>query len=114
MLHRRLYNYSIKDYWFNLLCWCKCISLNKSNPYSLYNRYKLYKRGVEKFEKEMDIEHYTKSLRNLKIMVSAMIDDSERVMSIYQHKNSIPLLGSHSESESENEVTMKMPDYLDK
>ena len=62
----------------------------------------------------MDIEHYTKSLRNLRIMVSAMIDDSETVMSIYQHQNSIPLLDSHSESDSENEIVKKMPKYLDK
>ena len=113
MLHRRLYNYSIKDYCYNLFCWLKCINYSKKNPYSLYNRYKLYKRGVEKFEKELDIEHYAKSLRNLKIMASAMMDDNKRVMSTYQHWNSIPLIGSRSESDSENETTTKMPNFLD-
>ena len=47
-------------------------------------------------------------------MVSAMMDDSERFMSVYQHCNSIPLFESLSESDSENEITKNMPNYTDK
>ena len=97
-----------------MLFWCKCCNVDRRNPYSFDSRYRLYKKGIQKFEKELDIEYYTKSLRNLKIMVSAMMDDSERFMSVYQHCNSIPLFESLSESDSENEITKNMPNYTDK
>ena len=86
---------------------------NKKNPYSIYGRYKLYTRGVKKFEEELDIEYYTKSLRNLKTMVSAMMDESERFMSVYQQCNSISVIGSLSDTDSDNEITKGMPKYME-
>ena len=59
---------------------------NKTD-YSLYKRHKLYKQGVKRFSEEFDMIHYTKSLRLLKTLLSSLMDDSEKFMSIYQHQN---------------------------
>ena len=64
---------------------------NKTD-YSLYNRHKLYKQGVERFNQEIDLVHYTKSLRLLKTLLSSLMDDSEKHLSIYQHQNCLKLI----------------------
>ena len=74
----------------------------------------MYEKGLDKFTKELDIEYYAKSLRNLQTMVSAMMDDSERFISKFQHCNSLTLLGLDTESDSEDEVLKGMPSYLNK
>ena len=64
--------------------------------------------------KEFDAEYYAKSLRNLKVLVASMLDDSERFMSVYQHCNSLCLDKSNTETDSENEAVKGMPSYLSK
>ena len=64
---------------------------NKTD-YSLYNRHKLYKQGVERFNQEIDLVHYTKSLRLLKTLLSSLMDGSEKNLSIYQHQNCLKLI----------------------
>ena len=85
---------------------------HKKKPYSLYNRYKLYEKGLEKYTNEFDAEYYAKSLRLLKVLIASTLDDSERYMAVYQHCNSLSLAKSNSETDSENEAIKKMPGYL--
>ena len=74
----------------------------------------MYEKGVDKYIKEFDAVYYAKSLRNLRMLVSSLMDHNERFMAAYQHCNSISLLKSDTESESENEAVQDMPDYLQK
>lgn len=74
----------------------------------------LYEQGVDKFVKEFDAHYYARSLRNLKVMIASLMDDSERFMAVYQHRNTISLLKSDSESESDDDVTKGMPPILDR
>ena len=46
------------------------------------------------------------------MLVSSLMDHNERFMAAYQHCNSISLLKSDTESESENEAVKDIPDYL--
>ena len=46
------------------------------------------------------------------MLVSSLMDHSEQYMSTYQHWNSISLLKSDTESESENEAVKDITDYL--
>ena len=77
---------------YNLFCWWKSQKFFNKTDYSLYNRHKLYLQGVEKFHNEIDVLNYTKSLRLLKILLSSLMDDSEKFMSTYQHQNWIKLI----------------------
>lgn len=112
MANRRNYNYSFMDFNYNLLCCWKCSFLNKKGTYGLYNRFVLHEKGLDKYIKEFDAEYYARSLRNLKMLVSSLMDDSERFMSNYQHCNSISLLKSDTEDDSEHEPVKHMPGYL--
>ena len=64
---------------------------NKSN-FSLYNRHRLYLKGAEKFNQETDFVYYARSLRLLKMLVSSLMDDSEKYLSVYQHQNCLRLI----------------------
>ena len=86
----------------------------KNRPYGVYNRYKLYEQGIDKFTKEFDAEYYSKSLRNLKILVAFLMDDNERFISSFQQYNALSLQNIDYESESEDEATKDMPKYLQK
>ena len=89
---RRLYNYKASDWCYNLLCCCKLKRFSRGN-YSLYNRHKLYKQGVDKFANEIDIVSFTKSLlRQLKTLVSSFTDDNEKYLSTFQHQNCLRLI----------------------
>ena len=65
---------------------------SSKTDYSLYNRHKLYKQGVERFNQEIDLVHYTKSLRLLKTLLSSFMDDNERTLSAYQYQNCLKLV----------------------
>ena len=71
-------------------------------------------KGLKKYIQEFDAEYYAKSLRELKMLVSSLMDDSERFMSAYQHWNWLSLLKSDTESDSDNDPTKDMPNYLSK
>lgn len=109
MAHRRFYNYSMFDFGYNILCCVKCLSPHKEKRFSYFNRYQLYEKGVDKYLKEFDAEYYTKSLRNLKMLVSSLMDDSERFMNLYQHSNTISLLKLESGNDSDDEQEKKIP-----
>ena len=51
----------------------------------------MYQQGVDKFAQEIDVISYTKSLRLLKTLLSSLMDDSEKYLSIYQHQNCLKL-----------------------
>lgn len=78
----------------------------------MYNRYQLYEKGIDKYIKEFDAQYYAKSLRHLKMLVSSLMDDSERFMSVYQHYNCVSLIKSDTEDDSENEAIKDMPKLL--
>ena len=86
----------------------------KKRPYGLYNRYKLHEKGLDKYVQEFDAEYYAKSLRHLKVLIATILDDSERFMTVYQHCNALTLVGSDTETDSENEAVKDMPSYLSK
>ena len=44
-----------------------------------------------KFEQEIDLIHYVKSLRLLKTLIYSLMDDKQRHLSIYQHQNWLKL-----------------------
>ena len=63
---------------------------------------------------EFDVEYYAKSLRHLKVLITALLGDSERFMTVYQHCNALTTFGSDTESDSENEAVKDMPSCLPK
>ena len=80
-----------------LICAITCCAAANSdafshNSYSLYSRYKLYQQGLDKFTQETDIVYYAKSLRLLKTLLSSLMDDSEKYLSVYQHQNCLRLV----------------------
>ena len=75
------------------------------SSYSLYNRHKLYQQGIDKFTQETDIVYYAKSLRMLKTLLSSLMDDSERYLSVFQHQNCLRLVDSYSnEDDAPDEI----------
>lgn len=107
MMSRRRYNYTCGDFTYNLLCCCKCLSRDNTKPYSFYNRHKLYEKGIDKFNSEFDAEHFVKSLRNLKILIASLMDDSERFMVTFQQRNALHLIQKDSDSESDEDAMGK-------
>ena len=59
----------------------------KNTGFSLYNRHQLYKQGVERFNQEIDLVYYAKSIRLLKTLLSSSMDSGKMELSIYQHQN---------------------------
>ena len=59
---------------------------------SLYTRHKVYQQGIDKFSQEIDIIYYVYSLRKLKTLVSSLMDDSEKYLSVYQYQNCLRLI----------------------
>ena len=57
----------------------------------MYNRHKLYLQGISRFKQEIDIVKYAKSLRLLKILVSSLMDKSEKYLSTYHQQNCLKL-----------------------
>lgn len=90
------------------------MSKDKGKQLSYYNRFKLYENGLDKFTQEFDAYYYAQSLRNLRVMISSLMDDSERFMAMYQHRNTITHLSEESGSESDHDATSHMPKLLNK
>ena len=112
MKRRYMYSYSVFDYLYNLAWPIPMIPWRKHNLLSLYNRYKLLKKGEDKYVKEFDAVYFAKSLRNLKMLVASLMDDSERFLSNYQHFNAIKLGSYSNSSDSSNTPTSKIPKLL--
>ena len=80
-----------------LICVIICYDVERWNAFSsksdsLYKRHKLYLKGLDKFSQEIDILYYTKSLRLLKTLLSSLMDDSEKYLSMYQHQNCLKMI----------------------
>lgn len=99
---------------YNLLCCCKALSCNKNKPYGFYNRFQLLEKGLDKFSSEFDAEQYAKSIRNLKMLVSSVMDENERSLGKFQHTNTISLIKSESDEESEGEIDKEMPKLIER
>ena len=88
------------------------ISLKKTSPSESLHRYKLYKKGEEKYIKEFDAVKIARSLRNLKMLVASLMDDSERFLSTYQQFNAISLISESNKSDSSSSPYDKIPRLL--
>ena len=62
--------------------------------------------------KEFDAVYYARSIRNLKMLVASLMDDSERFLSTYQHFNSISLVSESISSNSSDDPYEKIPKLL--
>ena len=111
MKRRYRYSYNIFDYIYNLTWPVSLIPCRKHNLLSLYNRYKLLKKGEDKYIKEFDAVYFARSLRNLKMLVASLMDDSERFLSTYQHFNTIKL-GLDSNGNSSSDSHSRIPKLL--
>ena len=61
--------------------------------------------------KEFDAVYFARSLRNLKMLVASLMDDSERFLSTYQNFNTIKL-GPDSSGSSSSDPHNKIPKLL--
>lgn len=59
----------------------------------------LFEKGSQKFIKEFDAEYYVKSLRKLKTLMDSLMNDEERVISVYQHSNVVAAYDTNSSSD---------------
>lgn len=107
MQSRRYFNYTCKDFMYCMFCCCKQWSKDKEKPYSLYNRYSLLEKGVDRFNKEFDSEYYAKSLRRLQMLMSSLMDDNERYLSFYQRTNTISLIANEDSGKEEEDEIFK-------
>ena len=64
------------------------------------------------FAQEFDAVYFARSLRNLKMLVSSLMDDSERFLSVYQQFNAINLSSWDSDSDSSDDPHNKIPKLL--
>ena len=66
----------------------------------------------KKYVEEFDAVYFAKSLRNLKMLVASLMDDSERFLSTYQQFNVIKLVPDSNSSDSSASPQKKLPKLL--
>lgn len=116
MRRRVRYDWRMSDFFYNLIkpIWCLFDRNKKSKKaLSFKNRQKLYEKGKLKFLKEFDVLSFAKNMRNMKTLVTSMIDDKERFMIKYQKWNSISLLSNTSDGGSDEQYGL-IPKVFDK
>ena len=99
MRRRVRYDWKITDFIYSFLgvfshifhCW-----INKKNKLNIKTRLEVFHKGKIKFSKEFDAVNFARSIRNLKTLVSSLMDDSEKFMIPYQKCNSISLYSDTS------------------
>ena len=62
--------------------------------------------------KEFDAEYYVKSLRNLQMLVSSLMDDSERFMNVYQHSNAISISKNDTDMDTDDDTSKAIPKMI--
>ena len=112
MKRRYKYSYNVFDYIYNLAWPLPLIPWRKRHLLSLYNRYRLLKKGEDMYIKEFDAVYFAWSLKNLKMLVASLMDDSERFLSTYQHFNAITLASDSNSSNSSDDPYKKIPKLL--
>ena len=63
----------------------------------------MYNKGVEKFEREMDLVSFIKTLRRVEMLTNSYLNPSQKMLERYQYSNVINL----EKDEEENE-----PDFV--
>ena len=112
MKRRYKYSYNVFDYIYNLAWPLPLFPWRKHSLLSLYNRYKLLKKGEDMYIKEFDAVYFARSIRNLKMLVATLMDDSERFLSTYQQFNAISLVSESNSSNSSDDPYEKIPKLL--
>ena len=113
MRKRYRYNYSMFDIIYNLVIPFKVICCCKNKLNNIHTRYKLFKKGQKKLEKEFDAVEFARSQRKLKMLIYWLMDKSERFLAVYQKSNAISL-STESESLPDDPSYTKIPKMLDK
>ena len=60
-------------------------SLNSTTLKKLEVHKEVYKKGLEKFNKELDLVNVIKSLRQLKVVVKMILDDHQQTLSMFHN-----------------------------
>ena len=67
-----------------------------------------YIKGSHKLAEELDVVNIMRSMRDLKLMSSAILGPKERMLLKFQHKNVIKLESSSSDSDNYTFDTVKL------
>ena len=100
MKRRARYDWKFSDFFYNLfnfLIFCCCV--NMKNKLNVKKRFDIYEKGEEKFIKDFDAVDYADNMRNLKALLTSLMDDSEKLMVKYQKSKVISLTSENSSSE---------------
>lgn len=104
MKNRFKYQWKFSDFAFSFIAPCMKLCKKEENKrLTFMKRHGLYEKGEEKFVKEFDAINFARSMRVLRTLVSSMMDDSERVLTVYQKNHSIPVISEDSSSHSERD-----------
>ena len=115
MKNRYKYDWKLSDFLFTFVAPCSFIcDCSKNKKFGLRQRFGLFEKGETKYVKEFDAVYYAQNIRNLKTLVTSMMDDSERFLVTYQKYHSISVF-SDTESSNDNEEFEEQDDRaLDK
>ena len=103
MQSRTRFDWKFTDLVYKFLVLLKfgCCFKKHRHP-NIHSRYELFKKGEAKFMKEFDAIYFAKSIRNLKMIIVSMMDDSERFIASYQKVNALDFDGNKTDSHSDD------------
>jgi hypothetical protein len=90
MKNRYKYDWKLSDFLFTFVAPCSFICYCfKNKKFGFMQRFGLFEKGETKYIKEFDAVYYAQNIRNMKTLVTSMMDDSERFLVTYQKYHSI-------------------------
>jgi hypothetical protein len=94
------YDWKISDFLFTFIAPIICIC-SRDRSYGIKQRYGLFEKGETKYIKEFDAVYYARNIRNLKAIVTSMMNKKERFLVTYQKRHSISVLSDTTSSPSD-------------
>ena len=73
-----------------------------------------FKKGEDKFSEELDVVSFTRSQRELKMLMHSMMNEHQRFLAPYQKLNAISLLSDSESNNSDDLAFSKIPKMLSK
>ena len=86
--------------------------LQKERPKHPYKIPSFFKKGIQKFKKEIDIVEFARTQRKLKMLMHSLMNKSERFLAPYQKLNAITILSNSDNCESNDPEYSKIPKLL--
>jgi hypothetical protein len=104
MRNRFKYDWRLSDFLFTFVAPCSFIcDCSKNKKFGFKQRLGLFEKGETKYIKEFDAVYYAQNIRNLKTLVTSMMDDSERFLVAYQRYHSISAFSDTASSHEDED-----------